>query len=136
MTELTTDLLALKNADTGDNLVEEVLRPRDLYDGAYVDYLPDLLVSFNRRAPINRISSDKVGLIERAFPPARSGDHSRYGLFAAVGAGIEPKKLNATVNAVDFFPTLCKALGIPDPGFRGQPIKDLPTLAGLFEDAP
>ncbi len=135
LTELTTDLLALKNADTGDNLVEEVLRPRDLYDGAYVDYLPDLLVSFDRRAPINRISSDKIGLIERAFPPARSGDHSRYGLFAATGAGIPPRKLNATVNAVDFFPTVCQALGVAAPGFPGKPIEHLPAAARMLEDA-
>ncbi len=123
--QLTQDLLQMVNADTGEKLVVEVLRPRDVYDGDHADLLPDLLVTWNRTKPINAIYSEKVGTIRRAFPAPRTGDHSPYGFFAATGRGLQPQRLNRTVNAIDFFPTFCEALQASADGWPGMPIASL-----------
>lgn len=120
--QLTEDLNALVNLDSGEKLVDEILRPRDLYEGDYVESLPDLLVTWNRNGPIHNVYSEKVGNIKRAFPMGRTGDHSPYGFFAAIGGDLRSQKLNEGVEAIDFFPTICHALDVNADNYDGKRI--------------
>ena len=87
---LRTDLLAFVNLDLGQPLVRRVLRTSDLYKGDGVQDLPDLLVEWERDAPISRIQSPKTGVIEEVFPGRRTGDHKPEGPPFRSGPGIVP----------------------------------------------
>lgn len=122
---LTRDLLELVNLDTGKPLVQEVLRTADLYQGECLDDLPDLLVVWNRDAPISSVGSPKVGEITRTCLVSRLGDHKPDGLFFACGQGIKPGELPQPVPVEDFAPTIASLLGVVLPDVDGAPIAAL-----------
>lgn len=123
--DLTRDLLALVNADTGARVVDEVVRPVDQYQGEHLDDLPDLFVVWNRDAPISAVRSDKTGEIRMKYPGNRTGDHKPLGMFFARGPGIVPQRLSRIVPVVDFAPTMATLLGVDLPDMDGEPIADL-----------
>ena len=125
---LTTDLRALVNDETGEPLVAEVLKTRDHYAGPELDRLPDLLVTWNRSAPIRAIRSDKVGLVDdRGLYNPRAGDHRPDGYFFATGPGWAPRLLNAPVPVEAFAPTLARLFGLEarEAGLSGAPLTAL-----------
>ncbi|MGA8259484.1 MAG: alkaline phosphatase family protein [Arenicellales bacterium] len=66
------------NADTGECVVDEIVRTQEIYDGPRTSVLPDLLVLWNRRSTIKRISApwfEEIVLHPRGVTDARSGDH-------------------------------------------------------------
>jgi len=66
------------NTDTGEPVVADFIRTRAVYDGPRAHALPDVLVSWNRSAPIERIASPSSGDIRirpRDVVDTRSGDH-------------------------------------------------------------
>lgn len=77
---LTTALLALRNDDTGQAAVQEVLRCDDLFEGPRRDWLPDLFVAWNWGTPIETLSSPAIGNIKGVAVHVRTGDHRPPGL--------------------------------------------------------
>lgn len=66
------------NEDTGEPVVEELVRIQDVCRGERANALPDLLVLWRRAAPIRRIGSPWLGevvLRPRGFTDTRTGDH-------------------------------------------------------------
>lgn len=125
------DLLAFVNLDTGRPLVRRVLRTADLYKGERAPDLPDLIVEWNRDAPISRIASPKTGMIEGVFPGRRTGDHRPEGLLFARGPGIAPGRLADPVDVTQLAPTLAARLGVRLPGVKAEPVAALAgTSAG------
>lgn len=120
--ELTQDLLALVNVNTGKPLVSKVLRTADFYQGEYLDHLPDLMVEWNREAPIASIYSPKTGNIEGTYNGVRTGDHKPDGLFFAMGPSIQPGKIEKPTSIMDFAPTIASLLDVPLPKVDGEPI--------------
>ena len=87
---LVTELHALRDAD-GEPVVRDVLLSRDLYDGPYLDVLPDLLVRWHRRPRMaDRITSPRVGEVHRPYQGARTGDHHPRGLLIRLGGDVTP----------------------------------------------
>jgi predicted AlkP superfamily phosphohydrolase/phosphomutase len=123
------ELMALVNVDTGARAVRNVLRAADLYEGPRRDCLPDLLVEWNRDAPITKLSSPKIGQVEGTDPQHRTGDHRPDGLFLALGPSITPGHLEQPVSITDFAPTIATLLGVPLPVTDGQPIVAVTGLA-------
>ena len=121
--QLTQDLQELVNLDSGEPLVKEVIRVRDVYKGQYADKLPDLLVRWNRRVPINWISSPKIGKIKNESLGNRTGDHTQNALFFAQGPRINPgRPLHATpIEAIA--PSIAALLGVPLPEADAPPLK-------------
>jgi predicted AlkP superfamily phosphohydrolase/phosphomutase len=117
------DLLQLVNVDTGEPVVQDVHRSTDLYRGEYLADLPDFLVEWNRAAPISRVSSPRIGLLERAFPGVRTGDHKPEGLFWVTGPGVPANATTAPVSVMDFAPTVGALLGVPMPDVDGTVIR-------------
>lgn len=122
---LTRDLLEVVNAETGEPLVAKVLRPAEIYAGPFVGRMPDLLVEWNRRRPIVRAASFKVGSVRHPNPSERSGDHRPSGLFAAFGPNARRGKLDGPVAVVDFAPSIAALLGVDEVDFDGSPIEAL-----------
>ena len=119
---LISNFLELINLDTGEPLVQEVLRTAYLYPGDYLDNLPDLLVVWNRNAPISCAGSVKVGEIRSTYPGYWSGNHVPDGIFFASGPGIEPEELTPPVSVMDMAPTIAALLEIRLPDVDGVPI--------------
>ncbi|MEM8916851.1 MAG: phosphodiesterase, partial [Pseudomonadota bacterium] len=121
--ELESDLLTFVNDESGEPLVSECVRIGDHYNGEKRDALPDLAVTWNRSAPINKVSSPKVGQLVHEHLLERSGDHRPDGLFCIAGPSIEPKLLNEPVRAEDFVPTFARLMGVKTPPTTGTAIE-------------
>ena len=81
------DLMALRDANTGLPVVENIVRRKDDYHGPKADTLPDLFVEWNRSAELKSltcVASPKIGEIN--IPTNhRTGDHTATGFFCAKG---------------------------------------------------
>jgi predicted AlkP superfamily phosphohydrolase/phosphomutase len=121
---LTKDLLDMVNDETGEPLVANVLRSSEIYEGPFVGRMPDLMVMWNRSAPISRVRSSKIGVLSDPNPSLRSGDHTPQGMFFAMGPGVQAGETEP-VAVVDFAPTVMALLGLEESDFDGQRIKAL-----------
>ena len=117
--------MELRNGETGAPVVGRVLRTADLYSGPNLDCLPDLLVEWNRGAPIRSVTSEKTGLVCGVDRQQRSGDHTPEGLFFATGPGFGAGPLAEPVSMLDFAPTITDLLSVSFPGAEGKPIREL-----------
>jgi predicted AlkP superfamily phosphohydrolase/phosphomutase len=125
------DLMAIINLDTGQPIARRVLRTASMYQGPYVDYLPDLVVEWSNDAPVYRIGSEKIGEIEGAYRYCRSGEHHPGGMFIAAGGGIPHGQLTRSVSILDFAPTLSTMLGVTLPDVDGRLIPELTRAVRL-----
>jgi predicted AlkP superfamily phosphohydrolase/phosphomutase len=102
--EITEGLRTFKNAETGRPLVKRVICMSKLYDGPYIDHLPDLYVEWDRTDTpndIRKVASEKYGEIEIALE-GRCGDHNDTGFFwapesAAAGPIARPEDVTAPI---------------------------------------
>jgi len=122
---LTQDLLAFINIKTGEPLVRKVLRTIDLYQGKNVDHLPDLMVEWNRSAPVSSVFSPKTGEIHGEYLKCRTGDHKSEGLFFALGKSFKPGPIDRSVSIMDFAPTIASLLEAEICGLEGHSIASL-----------
>lgn len=119
------DLLEVVNVDTGRPAIRNVYPSRDLYQGAHLDRLPDLLVEWDRSVPISSVSSPKIGVITRQPPAGRTGDHKPDGLLIVAGPSIQPGRRERPVAVTDVAPTIASLLGVTLADVDGRPIAAL-----------
>jgi len=124
-TALAKDLLQLINEDTGEPVVREVFRTADRYAGDHLDYLPDLIVEWNRSKPISSICSPKFGRIRKEYRGGRTGDHKPDGMFIVRGPSVQPGRLERNVSVTDLAPTIASMVDVRLPGVDGRPIAEL-----------
>ncbi len=122
---LRADLLDLVNAETGEPVVLEVIRTRDIYEGDALDALPDLLLAWNKASPITDIRSPKIGVVEGTYNGPRTGDHRPPGFLLVRGPSIAPGPIGRSVSVTDLAPTIAAVLGVALPGVDGQPVDEL-----------
>jgi predicted AlkP superfamily phosphohydrolase/phosphomutase len=106
------ELATWTNLDTGEPLVQRVVRVEAYYDGPARNALPDLLVEWNRRAPIRSIGSPMYGRIDQEYSGVRTGDHVPGGLLVTCGPGIEPGRRSDAISMVDVAPTVAAAVEV------------------------
>ena len=120
------ELLALRCPETGEPVVTGVDIIADLFEGPFIDELPDLIVNWNRQRPLRQMSSPHIGTVAIPRIVGRTGDHTRAGLFLASGPGLGARRLERNVSILDFAPTFTAWLDVPTPPqFSGQPIAEL-----------
>jgi len=108
--ELCEKLMLLQDAETGQPIVEEVLKVHELHPGKHTYRLPDLFVVWKKQrlTKFVRVDSDTVFEIEQEFGPEyRVGDHSDRALFAS---NIHYDNQRVQLEAIA--PTLCRTIGI------------------------
>ena len=118
-------VLEVRNVDTGEPIASDCIVTNKLYDGPYDSYLPDLLVVWNRTAPIRVVKSPRIGTVWQDYGDFRTGDHTPYGLFMAAGEQIEPAVASQATSIVDFFPTFLELLDGASHDSDGQPIGEI-----------
>jgi predicted AlkP superfamily phosphohydrolase/phosphomutase len=117
------DLAAIVNADSGEKLIDTIVRTSSVHPGPHAQAFPDLLLEWNKRHPIRRIRSPLFGELERRDHRVRTGDHTqKVGAFLAMGPGIRPGRVDPAVRASDFAPTIAALLGLPVDCYGGRPI--------------
>jgi len=121
---LTRELLALRNLDTGEPVIDRVVRVADTCKGPAIDELPDLLVLWSRSHYPDRVGSERVGEVGFRHRGNRTGDHLPVNVFYAAGPGVVPGRLDGR-SIHDFAPTLAALLGAPLPASDGQVIDEL-----------
>jgi predicted AlkP superfamily phosphohydrolase/phosphomutase len=128
---LTTELRALTRPEDGSALVDRVIRCSDTFAGEHLNELPDLLVVWNRDAPIQGASSSTIGEIRSTEDGLRPGNHHEGGILFARVAGVARGHRLDTVAIVDLAPTLAALVGIELENVDGRVIEGLsPALAG------
>lgn len=120
---LTHDFLSLTDADSGEPLVDRLVRVDKVCDGAAMDVLPDLVIEWARarlvgstqlgdgRGAVVRVRHPEFGIVEGANGYGRAGEHEPGGFFVAAGPEVRSGALTTAVSLFDFAPTICHALG-------------------------
>lgn len=122
---LTRDLKDIINLETGEPLVDEVVRLSEHCAGDHLDALPDLFVTWNRPKPIRKIGSPKIGEIETRYPGNRTGDHTKRMLLIASGPGITPAGQIFGTSVMDIGPTLGALLRVTTQDMDGGAIPEI-----------
>jgi predicted AlkP superfamily phosphohydrolase/phosphomutase len=112
--QLMADLGDVKNAETGEPLIAEIQLVQEHYSGEALEYLPDILVTWNQNEPISAASSPKIGTVDTTglITDWRTGDHKPGGRFFGVAPDWPHRKLNDPVNAADFVPTMAELAAV------------------------
>jgi predicted AlkP superfamily phosphohydrolase/phosphomutase len=110
--DLREGLMGFINEDTGRPVVEAIHRIGDLYPGEPVTDLPDLIIDWDRSAPITRLRSSKYGRVDRRQASRRTGDHRPTGLLVARGGGYAPGAEQAEVASTALAATVSALLGV------------------------
>jgi predicted AlkP superfamily phosphohydrolase/phosphomutase len=119
---LDSELATWTNLETNEPLVQRTVRIEEAYAGPERAHLPDLIVEWNRSAPIRAIGSPRYGRIDQEYPGHRSGDHVPGGLLITRGPGIRPGRARSAISMVDLAPTIASAVDV-----------DLPDLDGAIQ---
>jgi predicted AlkP superfamily phosphohydrolase/phosphomutase len=125
--QIIADLRDVINDDTGEPLIAEIQRTCEDFPGEALHYLPDILVTWNQNHPIHAASSPKIGRVDLTglINDVRTGDHRPGGRFFGLGPGWPHVRLNETVNAADFVPTLTGLYPVDLPRTDGHAIAAL-----------
>lgn len=105
------ELRRLVNVDTGRPAIEATYLTDDLYRRRPEDGLPDLIVEWQRSAPIERVWSPTVGLVAAPYVGVRTGDHDRFGELHVLGPGIRGGRVG-NIRGIDLAPTIAAAAGV------------------------
>jgi predicted AlkP superfamily phosphohydrolase/phosphomutase len=116
---LEAELATWTNLETGEPLVQRVVRIEDEYAGPERAKLPDLLVEWNRRAPIRAVGSPRYGRIDQEYTGLRTGDHVPGGLLVTRGPGVQPGRAPDAISMVDLAPTIAAAVDVDLPDVDG-----------------
>ena len=135
--EITRRALLLRDRRTGQPIIERVLRREEIYQGPYLDQMPDLLIQ-TRGWEYMAFGHADFGS-NRLAEPVRgfSGHHRPHGILVLAGAGVRPGTRLEGAKIVDLAPTLLHAMGAPVPeeldgrvlveAFAGSPVSARPV---------
>jgi predicted AlkP superfamily phosphohydrolase/phosphomutase len=118
-------LMQLVCPQTGMPLVNNIVRPRNIDDGPYLENFPDLLVIWNRIQPISQAFSPQIGTIKVQDLDLRPGNHIDDGIMFASGPGIPNGSHFEQASLMDLTATISAKLGVSLPDIEGKPIPEL-----------
>ena len=118
------ELYKLKDPDTGENVVKEVFKKEDLYDGQPSDQLPDLIVMTDESIDCKH-SITKESSVLVPSSPGKSGNHRKDGIFIIKGKNIRKNMIIENAEIIDIAPTILYLMGVPIPSdMDGKVLKD------------
>jgi predicted AlkP superfamily phosphohydrolase/phosphomutase len=124
--EIKNTFLELVNPDTGKKAIKEVIKVRERYNGKYIDDLPDIIVKWEGKYPINSLYSSRIGTVTGKLPDKRSGAHQTYGFIIANGKNIKSLKELEEKNIMDIAPTVFNFFNIAIPeDMDGEVLNDM-----------
>ena len=101
-------------------MVQRVIKSADIFIGARLDGLPDLVVEWDASEPIAEVTSPRIGTVKGDNPDHRSGDHRPTGLLVVTGPGTRPGYMGAPIQSTDIAPTIASLFGVRLPASDGR----------------
>lgn len=133
--EIAAGLSQLSNPE-GETLPVTAYFGRDLFDGQYAAYCPDLCVQFDA---LRYLTSNRVDQGPLVTPVAAEdwddGSHARQGFFAMAGPNVPPLGRFSVLHLLDVAPTILDLLGLPLPELEGQPVHQSPDDTAPYDEA-
>lgn len=126
---LARELSQVVNVESGEPIVDAVWRSDELYGPAAREVLPDLLVDWKVRRPIETSYSPTTGIVQLRDEWWRTGDHEPDGLVLALGADVRPGTSMPDLRTEDIAPTIADALDVTLEDVDGRPE---PTLSAAL----
>jgi predicted AlkP superfamily phosphohydrolase/phosphomutase len=120
-------LTDLVDQATGEKVVEECIRPAELYAGPYRNRAADLLAIGRRGYLFESLHDRRSEVVGRQSAPTRryTGMHRSEGLFIAWGPMVAPARIRGA-RLIDVAPTVLYAADCPVPAdVDGQVLEDL-----------
>jgi predicted AlkP superfamily phosphohydrolase/phosphomutase len=124
--DLKRELEALRDTQSGDPVVTDVLRSDVLFGDRYHPNLPDLIVRFREHGVITSVTSSRIGTVseparDRLFP--RSGEHTPNVRLWRIEPGIDEGGTVGGGHVRDVAPTVLELLSVPIPkDLDGKPL--------------
>ncbi len=113
--KIETEVRKLVNAETGEPVVEDIIRVRDKYHGDCADELPDMLIRWKADHYTFALESPSIGRIESVLPDKRSGAHMPQGFLLTSGSSYQRKDELPEADIMDIAPTILTYFGQPIP---------------------
>lgn len=110
--QLEEQLMLIRDVDTGERLVKEIVHSKYVFTGKCQDALPDMFVVWNRKKPFSTVASPRIGRIEIELPRRRTGDHSHNAIFGIFGSSPRANAMPGQLRPEDIAPTVSNLLGI------------------------
>ena len=133
--KITRALLGIRDPETGEQVISQVVKGPDLYHGPYTDEGPDLIAvptGYRYVLRTNMVHSIAgLGALENSqiWEPAPYGEHNPEGILIVAGNAVKSGGATDVANLQDIAPTVLHLLGLPVPeDMDGHPLTDL--LAG------
>lgn len=126
-------LADLRDPDSGQPIVARASRREDLFEGPYVEDIPDILLELHPAYTGGSALHGKlITPLSREELSAYSGSHSPTGLFVFHGPGVRQGHWLEGAAIQDLAPTLLHAMGLPAASWMdGQVLQDLFEPAAL-----
>jgi len=103
--EVRASLRSIRHPETGEKLVESVIRSDEEFEGWMLDEAPDLIVRTKPKYPLKSGRSDSLVQLSAQNGHERSGDHRTNGIFIASGPSFRTGEINRA-SVLDIAPTL------------------------------
>ncbi len=124
--QLIAELLALRDPETGQSVVTAVHRREDIYEGPFLEFLPDLVFDLGDGPYLASDALVASNILEDLPADHLQGRHRSSGVFAAVGPGIRECGRIEGARIIDVAPTVLYSLGLPIPGdMDGRPLLEI-----------
>lgn len=120
------ELMKLKDPETQEPIIAYACKKEELYQGEYLDSLPDIVFSLGSRPylPTRRLSAPSI--VEEIPPHAVSGMHREEGLFIAFGSKVKEGISIAGAKIIDLAPTILYAMKVAIPeGMDGRVLLEI-----------
>ena len=121
LADVAAKFLALVNPDSEEPAVAGVFFPAKQFTGPRVNDLPDVAIEWNAGAPINRVTSDDVGMISGQQLSDRSGNHRPDGFALFRGPSFVANGSPREADARAVAPLIARYFGIPTPSHYEMP---------------
>ncbi|NLF00808.1 MAG: hypothetical protein GX601_07505 [Anaerolineales bacterium] len=119
--EIAEGLQAVRNPETNEPVARRVWRREELFDGPYLERIPDLLLEVASPACFMRYDRGNDGPSLRTLTAQDlskldvNGDHRMDGTLVVWGPGIRPGHTLDRTDIRDVFPTVCYLMGVAIP---------------------
>lgn len=123
------EMMGLRNVETGQPVVRNVVRLDLSKTGTRINYLPDMLVVWHRDAPIRSVKSHSIGVVHARNELESPGNHVEGGFYVAAGpdhsdtGAVDATGRDDTI--VDLAPTIAELFGLQLPNAAGRAIPSI-----------
>jgi predicted AlkP superfamily phosphohydrolase/phosphomutase len=116
--DIISKLTKIRDKKNGNSIIEWARRREELYEGEYVNRIPDIIVKYY---PDYRSGKSTTPPLFSNVPKSdfdfQSGDHDENGIFIAMGPNIKKGCELPPSDIVNMAPTILYAMGLPVPSY-------------------